>query len=189
MARHPRPSGLQEPLERHAQSGDVPKFRVAQGETVQGFHRRQVCGMRQPGDGSRSTDRSLQDAARGQPDGAAAHGLDAARAHAQEYRSVLQRSRAGAASDVGRRMGESLVARGIATEDSPRSGGMSTVTDRRVSVWQNKIRSNVKVAGSGPPVVFLHGAGGLVWDPFLESLAAKHTVYAPEHPGLTEGEP
>ena len=66
---------------------------------------------------------------------------------------------------------------------------MSTVTDRRVTVWQNKIRSNVKVAGSGPPVVFLHGAGGLVWDPFLESLAAKHTVYAPEHPGLTEGEP
>jgi len=66
---------------------------------------------------------------------------------------------------------------------------MRTVTDRRVRVWQDKIRSNVKVAGDGPPVVFLHGAGGLMWDPFLESLAAKHTVYAPEHPGLTEGEP
>ena len=65
---------------------------------------------------------------------------------------------------------------------------MSAVEDRRVSVWQNKIRANVKVAGSGPPVVFLHGAGGLVWDPFLDALAAHHTVYAPEHPGLTAGE-
>jgi pimeloyl-ACP methyl ester carboxylesterase len=65
---------------------------------------------------------------------------------------------------------------------------MSTVTDRRVSVWQDKIRPNVKVAGDGPPLVFLHGAGGPVWDPFLDLLATRHTVYAPEHPGLTEGE-
>jgi len=65
---------------------------------------------------------------------------------------------------------------------------MTTITDRRVSVWQNKIHPNVKVAGTGPPLVFLHGAGGLRWDPFLDLLAARHTVYAPEHPGLTEGE-
>jgi pimeloyl-ACP methyl ester carboxylesterase len=60
---------------------------------------------------------------------------------------------------------------------------------RKVSVWQNKILCNVKVGGSGPPLVFLHGAGGLVWDEFLETLAARHTVYAPEHPGTSEGEP
>jgi pimeloyl-ACP methyl ester carboxylesterase len=66
---------------------------------------------------------------------------------------------------------------------------MSAVTDRRVSVWQNKISANVKIAGSGPPLVFLHSAGGLVWDSFLETLAARHTVYAPEHPGLAEGDP
>jgi pimeloyl-ACP methyl ester carboxylesterase len=66
---------------------------------------------------------------------------------------------------------------------------MSAVADRRVSVWQDKINANVKVAGSGPPVVFLHGAGGLMWDEFLDRLAAKHTVYAPEHPGHTEGDP
>jgi pimeloyl-ACP methyl ester carboxylesterase len=65
---------------------------------------------------------------------------------------------------------------------------MSTITDRRVSVWQDKIRPNIKVAGNGPPLVFLHGAGGLVWNPFLDALAANHTVYAPEHPGLTEGQ-
>jgi len=66
---------------------------------------------------------------------------------------------------------------------------MSAVTDRRVTVWQSKINANIKVAGSGPPVVFLHGAGGLVWDDFLERLAAHHTVYAPEHPGTSAGDP
>ncbi len=34
-------------------------------------------------------------------------------------------------------------------------------------------------AGRGEPLLFLHGAGGLVWDPFLEALAAKYKVYAP----------
>ena len=66
---------------------------------------------------------------------------------------------------------------------------MSAVADRRLPVWQNKLHANVKVAGSGSPVVFLHGAGGPVWDPFLDMLAQNHTVYAPEHPGTTDGDP
>ena len=65
---------------------------------------------------------------------------------------------------------------------------MLTVADRRVSVRQNKIRPNIKVVGNGPPLVFLHGAGGSVWDEFLAELGAHHTVYAPEHPELTDGE-
>ncbi len=66
---------------------------------------------------------------------------------------------------------------------------MTAIADRRVSVWQNKINANVKVAGDGPPVLFLHGAGGLIWDGFLEKLAERHTVYAPEHPGTSAGDP
>lgn len=66
---------------------------------------------------------------------------------------------------------------------------MTAVADRRVAVWQKKINANIKVAGSGPPLVFLHGAGGLYWDEFLDTLARQHTVYAPEFPGTTEGEP
>jgi pimeloyl-ACP methyl ester carboxylesterase len=31
--------------------------------------------------------------------------------------------------------------------------------------------------------VFLHPAGGPGWDPFLDALAERHTVYAPDHPG------
>ena len=65
---------------------------------------------------------------------------------------------------------------------------MSMVADRRVSVWQNRIHPNIRVGGSGSPVVFLHGAGGRVLDPFLEALAEHHTVYAPEHPALTDGD-
>jgi pimeloyl-ACP methyl ester carboxylesterase len=32
-------------------------------------------------------------------------------------------------------------------------------------------------------VLFLHGAGGLFWDPLLDALAASYRVVAPEHPG------
>jgi pimeloyl-ACP methyl ester carboxylesterase len=42
-------------------------------------------------------------------------------------------------------------------------------------------------AGDGAPVVFLHGAGGLFPDnPFLDRLAARYHVYAPELPGYGE---
>ncbi len=66
---------------------------------------------------------------------------------------------------------------------------MTAVADQRVNVWQGKINANVKVAGSSSPVVFLHGAGGLVWDGFLDLLAERHTVYAPELPGTSAGDP
>ena len=39
-------------------------------------------------------------------------------------------------------------------------------------------------AGSGAPVLFLHGAGGLNWYPMLEKLSADWRVIAPEHPGF-----
>ncbi len=66
---------------------------------------------------------------------------------------------------------------------------MVAVQEQTVSVWKNQINPRVQVAGSGPPVVFLHGAYGLTWDPFLDGLAKNFTVYAPEHPGTTEGDP
>ena len=38
------------------------------------------------------------------------------------------------------------------------------------------------------PILFLHGAGGLFWDPFLDALAAGHRVIAPEHPGAGDSQ-
>ncbi len=66
---------------------------------------------------------------------------------------------------------------------------MATTEARNVRVWRDEIDTRVQVAGSGPPLVFFHGAMGLQWDQFLDSLAETHTVYAPEHPGTTPGQP
>ena len=66
---------------------------------------------------------------------------------------------------------------------------MVTVQERTLSLWRDQIQSRVKIAGQGPPLVFFHGPTGLVWDPFLDSLAESFTVYAPEHPGTTPGDP
>jgi len=48
-------------------------------------------------------------------------------------------------------------------------------------------RCRVLEAGRGAPLVFLHGAGGLLPDnPFLDTLARRYHVLAPEWPGYGE---
>ena len=48
-------------------------------------------------------------------------------------------------------------------------------------------RCRVLEGGSGAPVMFLHGAGGLLADnPFLDRLAQRYHVFAPEWPGYGE---
>jgi len=45
-------------------------------------------------------------------------------------------------------------------------------------------RTFVMRGGEGPPLLYLHGAGGGgIWSPFLQRLARRFTVIAPEHPG------
>jgi pimeloyl-ACP methyl ester carboxylesterase len=58
-----------------------------------------------------------------------------------------------------------------------------------VSVWQGRVSFSVHVKGDGPPLVFLHGPWGLTWGPFLDALARRFTVHAPEHPGTAPGDP
>jgi pimeloyl-ACP methyl ester carboxylesterase len=43
-------------------------------------------------------------------------------------------------------------------------------------------------AGAGDPLIYLHGASGAAWLPFLQKLTAKYDVIAPEHPGFGESE-
>lgn len=66
---------------------------------------------------------------------------------------------------------------------------MAAAQDRTVTVWDDKIKARVKVAGSGPALVFLHSGYGPRWDEFHDTLARDFTVYAPEHPGTSEGDP
>jgi pimeloyl-ACP methyl ester carboxylesterase len=48
-------------------------------------------------------------------------------------------------------------------------------------------RCRVLEGGSGAPLVYFHGAGGLLADnPFLDQLAQRHSVFAPEWPGYGE---
>jgi pimeloyl-ACP methyl ester carboxylesterase len=69
---------------------------------------------------------------------------------------------------------------------------MTSVGDVReeiVPVAAGRVNLRVQVAGSGPPLVFLHPAPGLTWDPFLEQLARQYTVYAPLVPGTSIQDP
>jgi pimeloyl-ACP methyl ester carboxylesterase len=58
-----------------------------------------------------------------------------------------------------------------------------TASERIVELQAGKWKTRVLAAGEGEPLVFLHGAGGLVWDPVLDALAERYRVIAPEHVG------
>jgi pimeloyl-ACP methyl ester carboxylesterase len=60
---------------------------------------------------------------------------------------------------------------------------------RRLRLWQNRIDTEVEIAGNGPPLVYLHGPWGIGPDrAFVARLAGTHTVYAPRHPGTSTGD-
>jgi pimeloyl-ACP methyl ester carboxylesterase len=63
------------------------------------------------------------------------------------------------------------------------------VRDEAVRISGGRLNLHVKVAGEGTPLVFFHGLSGLAWEPLLDQLASQHTVYAPEHPGTSPGDP
>ena len=58
-----------------------------------------------------------------------------------------------------------------------------------VDVLGGDVTMQVAVAGSGDPLLFLHSAGGLKWDGFLDALAERYTVYAPYFPGTHASDP
>src|SRR6516162_6465441 len=66
---------------------------------------------------------------------------------------------------------------------------MAATGERTVKLWENRITAHVKTAGQGQPLVFLHSGYGLIWSDFLDQLARDFTIYAPEHPGTSEGDP
>jgi pimeloyl-ACP methyl ester carboxylesterase len=84
------------------------------------------------------------------------------------------------------------VVAGDAARGAPAGRGDALVMPTQqetVTVWQGRVPLRVQVKGDGPAVVFFHGPWGLTWGPFLDALAQSFTVYAPEHPGTTPGQP
>jgi pimeloyl-ACP methyl ester carboxylesterase len=70
------------------------------------------------------------------------------------------------------------------------TAGSAEVRERSVDVWNGSVKLRFKIAGSaGASLIYFHPAGGLFFDPFLSALAADYTVYAPEHPGTSAGDP
>jgi pimeloyl-ACP methyl ester carboxylesterase len=63
---------------------------------------------------------------------------------------------------------------------------MATPSIKTIPIRHCNFEAKVKTAGSGPPLVYLHAAGGPIWDPFVEALTERYTVYAPHHPGTGE---
>jgi pimeloyl-ACP methyl ester carboxylesterase len=66
---------------------------------------------------------------------------------------------------------------------------MAATSERIIRLWNEGVTARVKVAGQGPALVYLHNGYGLVWDECLDLLARDFTVYAPEHPGTSAGDP
>jgi pimeloyl-ACP methyl ester carboxylesterase len=64
-----------------------------------------------------------------------------------------------------------------------------SISERTLPVWNGRLKMRVKVAGAGEPLLYLHPSAGLGWDPFLSYLAEHFTVYAPEFPGTSVGDP
>jgi pimeloyl-ACP methyl ester carboxylesterase len=47
------------------------------------------------------------------------------------------------------------------------------------------VNLNLRRAGQGTPILFLHGAGGISeWTPFFKDLSQNYDVWAPDHPGF-----
>jgi pimeloyl-ACP methyl ester carboxylesterase len=63
------------------------------------------------------------------------------------------------------------------------------VSDEVVEVCAGRVRLHFKRAGDGPAVLFFHALHGPEWEELLDRLAEDHTVFAPEHPGTSPGEP
>jgi pimeloyl-ACP methyl ester carboxylesterase len=59
---------------------------------------------------------------------------------------------------------------------------MAVETDRLVT---RNVSVRVHRGGAGPPMIFLHGAGGWpAWLPFFEQLSRHYALLVPEHPGF-----
>jgi pimeloyl-ACP methyl ester carboxylesterase len=67
---------------------------------------------------------------------------------------------------------------------------MAPADVRRLRLWQERIETDVEIAGSGPPLIYLHGPWGVAPDRgFIARLTDFNTVYAPRFPGTTQGDP
>ena len=61
---------------------------------------------------------------------------------------------------------------------------MKEVDEKSLALRNGQFTVDILESGDGPPLLYLHGIGGLQWEPFLDKLAATHRVIAPRTPGF-----
>ena len=112
----------------------------------------------------------------------------------QNIRLYAERVMPNVRDPLGRRgLGAQVVAAGRPPgRRAPRAGGGGVMRvepqESFVELRDGRFKIRTLQAGDGPPLLFLHGAGGLFWDPLLDALAAGHRVIAPEHPGAGDSQ-
>ena len=151
----------------------------------QGAHRARhdrprLRGRGQPGDRARPAGGDRTPPRRGPSPGDHAVRLHAPRPRRGEHPAHGVGRPAAPADALGRR------GLGIEVVADRRVGEGRGMTVRTVPLRHCDFEAKVRVAGDGPPLVYLHPAAGPGWDPFLDALAERHTVYAPDHPGTGE---
>jgi hypothetical protein len=57
--------------------------------------------------------------------------------------------------------------------------GTLEIADRTIDVWGRRIALHMKTAGTGAPLLYLHPAAGLTFDPFLAALSSEFSIFAP----------
>ena len=63
------------------------------------------------------------------------------------------------------------------------------VGERAIDVWGGRITLRVKTTGRGAPLRVSASGRGLSFDPFLAALSTHYTIFAPEIPGTSAGDP
>jgi pimeloyl-ACP methyl ester carboxylesterase len=68
----------------------------------------------------------------------------------------------------------------------PENGAVRVVDSvKRTDLEVSGVRLSAQRAGSGKPVIFLHGSGGaLAWQPYFDALAGAYALTLPDHPGF-----
>jgi pimeloyl-ACP methyl ester carboxylesterase len=70
----------------------------------------------------------------------------------------------------------------LSTREGNAADLVKKMHEEMLDVRGHKLR--IRKQGDGPPVLYLHGAGGANWSPLHDELSAHSCVIAPEHPGF-----
>jgi pimeloyl-ACP methyl ester carboxylesterase len=77
------------------------------------------------------------------------------------------------------------VSYGVVPDRSTSRGDWALTSGSSESITINGCPVHIRRGGEGPPLLYLHGSGGITgWLPFMATLARRYSVIVPDHPGF-----